>query len=400
MAEQNNTNLIKINNLFQYFRVHLWFPHILLFVATFILGLFELGPLVHHFLMNGVTFHQLISLSTTVFIDIVDGAPKIISGVFLLIMSIGLFLRSRLAWIICILVICLNIIEFILIRTSYSVSILIYEVVLFTALILARRDFQHSSVATASLFAFTSMFSLLGYAIVGAYILGAQFSPPIKDLGAAFYFAIVTMSTVGFGDIVPKTPETHLFVISIIILGITIFATSLSTLVVPLISKHVHGLIHPEGKIMEFKNHYVIISQSAMALNSSKELLKRGEKIVFIVESLPDHQDEQVTYIVGDPSNLDVLQRANSTAAKAILALSNDDSTNVFVILAAKELAGSAKTVTVVNDARNLARMKLVHPDIVISPAILGGELLAMALSGETLQTDDLIKKLLHTENS
>lgn len=151
---------------------------------------------------------------------------------------------------------------------------------------------------------------------------------------------------------------------------------------------------------MEFKNHYVIISQSAMALNSSKELLKRGEKIVFIVESLPDHQDEQVTYIVGDPSNLDVLQRANSTAAKAILALSNDDSTNVFVILAAKELAGSAKTVTVVNDARNLARMKLVHPDIVISPAILGGELLAMALSGETLQTDDLIKKLLHTENS
>lgn len=395
-ASSQNKNTFK-NNLKKALRVELWFPHILLFLATFILGLLELGPLILHFLTKGITFHELISLSTVVFTDIINGAPKIIAGVFLLIMSIGLLLRSRLAWIICILVMCVNVVEF-LFTSSNSFPFLIYNVVLLAALVLSRRDFQRSSVATASLFAFTSVFSLLAYAVVGAYILGTQFSPHIIDLGTAFYFAIVSMSTVGYGDIVPKTPEAHLFVVSIIILGITVFATSLSTLLVPLISKHVHRLIHPRGKIMEYTDHYVIISQSALAVNSGRELLKRGEKVVFIVDAMPDHPIEQANYVVGDPSNLDVLQQTHAQVARAIMALSNDDSANVFVILAAKELAGTAKAVTVVNEARNLARIKLVHPDIVLSPTIIGSELLAMALSGETVSSDDLIKRLLHFE--
>jgi voltage-gated potassium channel len=398
MIKKNHPSLKVITNIWRRCRPYLWFPHVPLFLATLCLGLLEFKPLVHGVLVGGVTVQDLVSLSKTLISGIIDGAPKIISGTFLVIMSIGLLLRSRLAWIICIVVIVVNLLMFYFSKNLQPVSFATYNVILLVAFLLTRRSFQHSSVATATLFAITSVISLLAYAIVGTYILGAQFSPPIQDFGTAFYFAIVTMSTVGYGDILPVTAETHLFVASMIILGITVFATSLSTLLVPLINMRVHGLMQSKGKIMKYTDHYVIVSQSPLALNSGKELSKRGDKVVYIVDELPDDDDGNTNFIVGDASSIDVLQRANGKNAKAILALSNDDSFNLFVILAARELDDSIKTVVVVNDARNLTRVKLVHPNLIISPTILGGELLAMALSGEKLQGDDLLNRLLQFE--
>jgi voltage-gated potassium channel len=61
-------------------------------------------------------------------------------------------------------------------------------------------------------------------------------------------------------------------------------------------------------------------------------------------------------------------------------------------------MASDVKTVTVANGAGNLARMKRVHPDLIIAPQILGGELLAMALTGEQVDSDRLMKELLHLD--
>ncbi|MGH8281696.1 MAG: NAD-binding protein, partial [Gammaproteobacteria bacterium] len=98
----------------------------------------------------------------------------------------------------------------------------------------------------------------------------------------------------------------------------------------------------------------------------------------------------------GNPSDLEVLRRAGAERARAVLALSEDDAENAFVVLAMRELAEKVKTVAVVHHTRNLASVKRVHPDLIVSPQILGGELLAMALSGEDINTDTLLDQLLH----
>ena len=69
-----------------------------------------------------------------------------------------------------------------------------------------------------------------------------------------------------------------------------------------------------------------------------------------------------------------------------------DDAENVFVILAVKELGGKARTVAAVNDAAHLSRVKLAQPDVIISPQVLGGELIAMVMSGETVTPDFVMK--------
>jgi voltage-gated potassium channel len=71
-----------------------------------------------------------------------------------------------------------------------------------------------------------------------------------------------------------------------------------------------------------------------------------------------------------------------------------DDSDNAFTVLAVKELKGKAKTVVAINDSKHLERIKLVQPDIVIAPEVLGGELLAMILSGEEITRDFVLDRV------
>ena len=76
-----------------------------------------------------------------------------------------------------------------------------------------------------------------------------------------------------------------------------------------------------------------------------------------------------------------------------------DDSENAFAVLAVKELGGSAKTVAAVNDARHLGRVKLVQPDVVIAPQVLGGELAAMLLSGEQVTPEWVVERVFQQVN-
>ena len=68
-----------------------------------------------------------------------------------------------------------------------------------------------------------SIASLIVYSTLGTLYIGDGFAPPVTDLPSAFYFAIVVMSTVGFGDIVPHTTDARFFTLTVIILGITMW---------------------------------------------------------------------------------------------------------------------------------------------------------------------------------
>jgi voltage-gated potassium channel len=57
-------------------------------------------------------------------------------------------------------------------------------------------------------------------------------------------------------------------------------------------------------------------------------------------------------------------------------------------------LAGSARTVAAVNDAHHLSRIKLVQPDVLIAPQVMGGELTAMLLSGEQITPEFVMQQV------
>ena len=365
-------------------------------VAIALFGLFKISPDIPRVLglrlfgaprvMHAALMHSAL-----------HGVPAAVIGIFLILMAIGLLLRSKLAWFIVLLTLVAHLLLDVTGHATASAFLLVCNVILLVAMLASYRSFRRSSLATSTLFAITSILLLLVYAMFGSYELGAEFKPPIIDLATALYWSVETMSTVGYGDITPQTVEAKMFVISVIVLGVSIFAASLSAILVPVINRRIARLLKPGEREMDRKNHYVIVGDTALAHNTFRELSARGQQVTFIYDKAGGGQgDKDMDVVVGNSSNLEVLRLAGAHRAKAVLALGDDDAANAFVVLAMKDLAEQVKTVVVVNNARNMASVKRVHPDLIIAPQILGGALLAMALSGEELNTEKLLGELLH----
>jgi len=366
-----------------------WFPHIPL---ALLLGL---GALALLRLDLGADWqHYLVRLAGGQFDLRPSVLPPLLIGLGLLTMAIGLLLRSRLAWTMALLLAATALVN-LLAGAHHAHVLLAYFVLLLLALVSAWRHFSRSSVAASTLFALTSVAMLVMYATFGSYYLGADFRPAITDLTTALYYAMVTMSTVGYGDIVPVTPEAKLFAVSVIVLGVAVFATSLTAVIAPMVSRSLQRIVNRKGSDMKRENHFVVIGNTSLAINTWRELARRDRPVTRLLREAPaDGELAGVDVVVGDPSNLDVLRQAGAHKAEAVLAMLADDSENAFVVLAVKELAGSARTVAAVNDASHLGRVKLVQPDVVIAPQVLGGELMAMLLSGEEVTGDFVLQRV------
>jgi voltage-gated potassium channel len=320
--------------------------------------------------------------------------PSLLIGGGMVTMGLGLLWRSRLAWLIALLLATVGGVNTLLMAHTHVHVLLAYFAFTVVALALSWRQFDRSSVAASTLFALTSVLMLLLYATFGSFYLGAQFSPPIKDLATALYYAMVTMSTVGYGDIDPHTTEARMFTVSVIILGVAVFATSLTAVIAPLVSNSLQGILNRKGKKMKREHHYVVIGNTPLAVNTWRELAKRDMPVTRILRETPENGDlKDVDVVIGDPSMTSVLREAGAQNAEAVLAMLVDDSENAFVVLAVKELNGTARTVAAVNDARHLSRVKLVQPDVVIAPQVLG-ELTAMMLSGEKVTSDFVMERV------
>lgn len=365
-----------------------WFPHLPLALLMVFGGVWLLqvdlgGNWQRHFTQ---ILHGSLDISPRML-------PPILIGSGMLTMALALLWRSRIAWVMALM----------LVATAavsagfghHGLLLLGYFLLVLGALLFSYRHFDRSSIAAGTLFAFTSVALLMMYATFGSYYLGMQYRPPMTDLVTALYYSMVTMSTVGYGDIVPLTTEAKLFTVSIIVLGVAVFATSLTAVIAPTVSRSLQRIVSHKGKIMKREKHFVVIGNTALADNTWRELARRGRPVTRVLRKLPDDTDlHDVDVVIGDPGNVETLREAGVHHALAVMAMMDDDSENAFAILAARELGGGARTVAAISDPRHRTRIKLAQPDVVIAPQLLGGELLAMLLTGEDVTSEFITQRV------
>jgi len=385
------------NRLSRFLHASAWFPHVPLAILVGAVGLLQLiltsGSLKHLLASGG---HSVASLAGGLGVPEIRGAPQEAIGGLLVIVGIGLFWRSRLAWVVAFLLGLATVgLELSPLSTA-SRPLGIFSAVLLLLLLISRRSFTRVTLATATLFALMGVLATIGYGVVGSYVLGSGFNPRITNFIDAFYFTIVTMATVGYGDITPRTSDARIFTISLIVLGLAVFATSLPAIVAPLIDKRMMNFLQPRRKKMKRASHVIVVGDGPLAQDAARAMAARGLQTTVILSEKPDADaNPPEDFIVGDGSDTETLRQINGTEARAVLALSDDDSYNAFVVLAAKELNPNVRTVAAVSDTRNTGRVARTRPDVLLTLPQLGGELLAMALSGEEIKADALISQLL-----
>lgn len=366
-------------------RARYWFPHVPLALALAWSGFMALRSIFisqRHVLLAQFPLHILDFRPVSM--------PYVLIGVGMLVTSVGLLFRSRFSWVIAIVLTSSLVLSVAIIHHGGVAELISYNGVLLAGLLASYPWFDRSSLAAGTLFAVTSALLLLIYAVFGGLYLGNQFSPPIKDLVSALYFALVTMSTVGYGDITPKSIEARFFAMSVIVLGLALFATSVTAIAGPMVAR----LSAPKEKRMKRTNHFIVVGATPLAYNTYHEFKKRNQQVVLVMAQAPVSGDvDPNDLIVGDANSLETLRRAGADQAQAVLAMRADDSDNAFIVLAVKELKGRARTVVAINDSKHMERIKLVQADVVIAPEVLGGELLAMVLTGEPITSDFVLSR-------
>ena len=338
-------------------------------------------------------------------LTVLTNAPWFMLGVFLVFNSIGLLFRARIAWVMSLALLSTTLLFTLHYYSQQQLNIYLCLVSLLLLLLL-RKDFHRSSATAGGIVSIISFIILLIYSTYGTLYFGDGFAPKIDNLSMAFYFAMVTMTTVGYGDILPVTETARMFTISMIIGGIAVFATSVSTIFGPLIRNGLTKLVQGKKQPMNRVDHFIVCGTSAMAMNTIMKLRQRGLNTTIItIRSSDDFAqieqslEGQFDIISGDSCDTAVLKKAGLEQCRAILALTDNDADNAFIVLSSKDLCPTAKTVIIVNDSKNLNKIKMVQPDVLLSPQLFGSEVLARMLNGEEMNNQDLVAMLLNSAN-
>jgi voltage-gated potassium channel len=332
----------------------------------------------------------------------VGGTAEVLLGTVLVVAAIGLLRRLSFAWTLAVLLLFVTLaLDFTQGKRGLGSAL---QVLMLGALIFTRRHFTRRTAMASLIFSLTNILAILAYAVIGSYILGKGFNPEIKDLNTACYFAVTSLSTVGYGDIVPVTSESRWFVVSVLVVGLSVFASTIASVVGPALSRQIDRLLSPKQEFMELKDHIILIGKGSIASNTSKELKQRGVHFVQIVPTKTSAETAAHQIIEGDATSEEVLTLAGIRHARMVIAAREDDSENAFIVLAIKDMNPKVPVLAVASSAVSLRRLKLARADMVFSPAAVGSRLLADLVQSNQIQAEfrDLleghIKKVEHIE--
>ncbi len=233
-----------------------------------------------------------------------------------------------------------------------------------------------------------AVFFALCYGVVGSYLLRENFNN-IGTWTEALYFTVVTFTTLGYGDILPMTDTGRLFSVSLVLVGAGSFLTAATMLVGPLIENRLKGVFHIMGKMKtrRLKGHIIVCGLSEVGMKIISELISLGETVVVIEKdekALGSLVEKKAIPLLGDASDDDVLLQASIGTARTLVASSDDDAMNAFVILQAKDLKnrGMCKKLRIIALAKSedeFTKFRQAGADFTFAPASIGGKLMARA---------------------
>ncbi len=197
-----------------------------------------------------------------------------------------------------------------------------------------------------------------------------------KDYGliTAIYWVVITMTTVGYGDIYFSSTVGHLFSIVVALSGVMmVFALLFPLVITPWLEQTIRREL-PSKVRSDLKNHIIICGYNQLVETLIMEL---GEyRIPFIVvdeneKNISQLISRKVLCVYGDAADSNVLLNSNILSAKMLIANLSDER-NASIILTAKELC-DIKVIALVESVTRAGYLKYAGADRVISPKTLFG---------------------------
>jgi len=253
---------------------------------------------------------------------------------------------------------------------------------------------QFTEVLAAKRFELLTLIALLAFVVTTAgialYVLEEQINPNITSLFDALYLALVTMSTVGYGDISPVTNEGKVIAMVSIISGLGLISFVTSVIVTAFSEKLIEL---KENRIVEqiqkSKQFLIICGYGQL----TKMFLRQEESKEYNYIIL-DKNQEKVDLAIADGHNtikadasrhevLDklVLKEYDVT----ILCLTNSDIENIYITLGAKIVDPTVEVIARANDEALYDKFVRAGADHILMPNSVANTMLISAITQPTI---------------
>ena len=207
----------------------------------------------------------------------------------------------------------------------------------------------------------------------------------------AFYMTIITITTVGFAEVIPLSQIGRTITVIIIILGISVGAYTIGVLVRALVEGElvkIFGRIKVQKQVSGLKNHFIICGFGRIGRIICDEL--EADNIDFVVieqdSQVIEHiQARKYLYLEMDATGEEALMQAGIMKAKGIVTAVNNDANNVFITMTAKSLRSDVFVLARASEEQNEAKLFRAGANRVVSPYLIGGRRIAQMLKKPTV---------------
>jgi voltage-gated potassium channel len=197
---------------------------------------------------------------------------------------------------------------------------------------------------------------------------------------------IITITTVGFGEIHPLSQNEKLFTIFLILMSIVILGLIASVITQYVASDELFERIKfkkVQKKINQLKNHTIVCGFGRNGKQAVVKLEKYSKSLVIIEndESLiSEIENENLLCIHGNATNDHVLIKAGIMSASNLITTLPSDADNLFVVLSARQLNENLTIVSRASDDPSDSKLRIAGANNVIMPDKLGGDHMASLL--------------------
>lgn len=230
----------------------------------------------------------------------------------------------------------------------------------------------------------------LGIAAVGAAVATGTIVFHVLEgwsIVDSLYLTAQTVTTVGFGDLAPRTVYGRVFATVFMMLSVGIVLYALTSTVQWIVQSEMlltFGQLRRSLAMSKLRDHFIICgagrvgSHLVRGLKAANDPFIVIEKDRAIVEKL---MDQGVSVLVRDATLEETLREAGVEHARGLAACLPDDADNVYVVLTARDLNPTMHIVA--RAAEEQAESKLIRAGAnrVVAPTIIGGHRMAMALT-------------------